>query len=158
MCLTTTAMVQGEVILAEGASVAGPLYTRTRLCCLDCRAQDNLTLCSRCQWPGAATRGQGDFCCDGAYSVCGPACEEGEWHRAECGVLAEAAEVPSIDPGQESCHLYPCLLPLRLLLLRRSDPASWRVLDTFMDHDEQRRLKDSQSWRLHEASVLQFLH
>ena len=90
--------------------------------------------------------------------MCGPACEEGEWHRAECGVLAEAAEVPSIDPGQESCHLYPCLLPLRLLLLRRSDPASWRVLDTFMDHAEQRRLKDSQSWRLHEASVLQFLY
>ena len=91
------------------------------------------------------------------FPVCSLQCEKGLFHRHECSVLSQAQCEPNISFDQESFHLYPCITPLRLLLLRETDPDSWRVLDTFMDHNDDRENKDNHAWKLHELLVRNFI-
>ena len=70
------------------------------------------------------------------YPVCSIECENGKNHKFECSVFSSSEFRPNISFSEETFHLYPCITPLRVLLLRRSNPDAWRVIDTFMDHDE----------------------
>ena len=78
------------------------------------------------------------------------------WHQMECAVLSQSETEPSISYDKDTFHLYPCIVPLRLLLLRNNNPSAWRVIDTFMDHNDQRD-QDSQAWKLHELLVRNFV-
>ena len=93
----------------------------------------------------------------GYFSVCSQECENGFFHLHECSILSNAQCKPNVSFDQESFHLYPCITPLRLLLLRETDPDAWRVLDTFMDHNDDRENKDNQAWKLHELLVRNFI-
>ena len=79
------------------------------------------------------------------------------WHQMECSVLSETETDPNISFDKDTFHLYPCIVPLRILLLRRNDSSAWRVIDTFMDHNDQRESKDNQAWKLHELLVRSFV-
>ena len=78
------------------------------------------------------------------------------WHQMECAVLSQSETEPSISYDKDTFHLYPCIVPLRLLLLRNNNPSAWRVIDTFMDHNDQRD-QDNQAWKLHELLVRNFV-
>ena len=45
----------------------------------------------------------------------------------------------------------------RVLLLAESNPADWAIIDSFMDHDSDRKKKDSPAWRIHELLVSNFV-
>ena len=52
------------------------------------------------------------------------------------------------DPGM--CGMapeYSCIVPLRLLTLRRRDPALWARVQRLMDHDEERR-RETKYWKM----------
>jgi len=137
--VATRDIEKGSVILRDQASVLGPMITKTKLACLNCLATEGLRPCSRCKWP-----------------VCSSECEDGMWHLMECAVLSQSETDPNISYDKETFHLYPCVVPLRLLLLRKNNPSAWRVIDTFMDHNDQRD-QDSQAWKLHELLVRNFV-
>ena len=42
---------------------------------------------------------------------------------------------------------YSCIVPLRLLTLRRRDPALWARVQRLMDHDEERR-RETKYWKM----------
>ena len=46
---------------------------------------------------------------------------------------------------------YSCIVPLRLLALRRRDPALWARVQRLMDHDEERR-RETKYWKMFQAS------
>jgi len=138
--VATRKIRKGEIILSDQAAVVGPMYTKCRISCLNCLKTTNLQPCSKCSWP-----------------VCSQECENGFFHLHECSILSNAQCKPNVSFDQESFHLYPCITPLRLLLLRETDPDAWRVLDTFMDHNDDRENKDNQAWKLHELLVRNFI-
>ena len=43
------------------------------------------------------------------------------------------------------------------MLLRKSNPDDWNVLNTFMDHSSERDEKDGQKWKLYELLVVNFV-
>ena len=71
--------------------------------------------------------------------LCGPQCEDGPVHAPECAVLARAQ--PRVEvTEQDSWHpVYSAVAPLRLLAVRRQDPATWAMVDRLMDHLAARR-------------------
>jgi len=138
--VATRDIKKGEIILTENAAIHGPMYTKCKLSCLNCLQSQNLFACRNCGWP-----------------VCSIECENGKNHKFECSVFSSSEFRPNISFSEETFHLYPCITPLRVLLLRRSNPDAWRVIDTFMDHDEDRESKDNQAWKLHELLVRNFV-
>ena len=42
---------------------------------------------------------------------------------------------------------YSCIVPLRLLTLRRRDPELWARVQRLMDHDEERR-RETKYWKM----------
>ena len=75
----------------------------------------------------------------------------------ECHVLASVKHKLNLSLDQKSFHLFPCITPLRMLLLRNSDPLSWAVLETFMDHCDERGAKDGQAWQIYDLLVINFV-
>ena len=91
------------------------------------------------------------------YPVSEGGCETGRWHSLECEVLASAQEKVEITDYQANCPLFSCITPLRMLLLRRTDPAAWRVVDTLMDHNDDRDLTDNPAWKVHLVLMVNFV-
>ena len=84
-------------------------------------------------------------------------CEDGKWHRMECEVLAAAPERIEIDNYEAACPLFSCISPLRMLLLRNTNPDAWRVVDTLMDHNNDRDLTDNPAWKVHLLLMINFV-
>ena len=140
--VATRTINKGEVVLSDYPAVCGPIYTRSKPTCLNCLkvATPDSYRCRKCGFP-----------------VCDEECEAGVWHRRECQVFQSAGYKAGTISCQELCPVYSCITPLRLLLLKKfSDPA-WDVVNTFMDHDEDRARKDSPAWKLHEVLVVNFI-
>ena len=78
------------------------------------------------------------------YPFCDPECSADPLHFAqECGILAKISELTRGFFSEESSALlqveaYHVVLPLRLALLRDSDPDSYFLLSKAMDHREDR--------------------
>ena len=134
---------QGEVILSEYPLVAGPLYTRSKPVCLGCLrlVAGNTYRCGGCGLP-----------------VCDAACEQAAIHRQECKVFQAAGFKLEVEDWTAYCPIYSCITILRALLLQETDPAAWSVIDSLMDHEEERVAKDSPTWRVHELLVVSFVN
>ena len=134
-------MWQGSVVMTEEGVVVGPLYTRTRPVCLEClREGPDLLPCTSCGWP-----------------VCGGGCEVGAWHSMECEILATAKARIKPSNFDTNCPLFSCISPLRMLLLRRTNPDAWRVVDTLMDHNNERDLSENTAWKVHLLLMINFV-
>eukprot|EP00092_Neocalanus_flemingeri_P014061 GFUD01015169.1.p1 GENE.GFUD01015169.1~~GFUD01015169.1.p1 ORF type:complete len:507 (+),score=138.21 GFUD01015169.1:76-1521(+) len=141
--VATRTISKGEVVMSDYPVVCGPIYTRTKPVCLNCLklATADSYRCSKCDFP-----------------VCGQECEEGVWHENECRVFQAAGYKGGITSCEELCPVYSCVTPLRILLLKKFSPQAWSIVDTFMDHDQDRARKDSPAWKIHELLVVNFIH
>ena len=63
-----------------------------------------------------------------------PLCCSGPLHQAECDVISDQ------PAGNElSSSLYLTVSVIRLLSLKKKDPERWKLVETLMDHLEERR-------------------
>merc|ERR1712106_167066 len=133
---------KGEEVMSDYPVVCGPIYTRSKPACLNCLklATSESYRCSKCEFP-----------------VCDKECEDGVWHQNECSVFQSAGYKGGTINCDELCPVYSCVTPLRLLLLKKFSPQAWSIVDTFMDHDEDRAKKDSPAWKIHEMIVVNFV-
>ena len=122
----------GEVVLSEYPIVAGPLYTRSKPVCLQCLKKLSAETVVNCPLCGAP--------------LCGDAAclEGGRWHAMECSVLQAAGYQISIQNWDADCPIYSCITVLRGLLLQQKDAGAWKILNSFMDHDQVRFVAGSQ--------------
>ncbi len=51
-------------------------------------------------------------------------------------VLEKAGYEISIQNWDADCPIYSCITILRALLVEQANPAHWKILQTFMDHDQ----------------------
>ena len=118
------ALSAGQLLLRELPLAAGP-QLEAEPQCLGCGRllATRAAVCAGCRWP-----------------VCDERCAASATHADECAVLArDPGDRPT--PGTEPCARYDCILPLRLLLLRRQ-PRLWEKIDKLESHLEQRRGTD----------------
>ena len=128
---------QGEVIFGEREPlVVGPNHECPPLClqCLD--PCDLSNVCPGCGYPMCS-----DQCCSDHQTT------------EECQLLSRAA-APVFSDGSRS-EAYHVILPLRLLITERQDPAKSRLAQLFMDHRED-RLK-SQYWPYCQEVIVPFI-
>ena len=133
----------GEVVLSEYPVVAGPLYTRSKIVCLQCLRLVGAESyrCSSCSFP-----------------LCDQTCQNGSWHAEECKLFSKANFQLQVEDWSAFNPIYSCIAVLRTLLLRETNPAGWEIIDSLMDHDKERAEKDSPSWKVHELLVVTFIH
>ena len=82
---------------------------------------------------------------------CDEECAAASTHREECPILARA-DKPDFE-AEGDTEAYHCLLPLRLLLLTRSQPkVAALALRHLMDHEEER--KGGEDWLTTERTVV----
>ena len=105
---------QGEEIICEKPYIVGPKIVNSPIC-LGCHktlfqpdAKKDFYKCSSCTFP-----------------LCGPQCEKSEYHVQECKLMAEkftSSTIKNTGNTIQNESSYCVILPLRLILLQRSDP------------------------------------
>lgn len=114
----------GEIILREGPCVIGPKIM-SHVLCLGCLkainppSSDDYYKCSKCTWP-----------------VCGRSCETMPNHVDECRVMSERNFKCSIvNNGNAKVEASYCLIaPLRVILLRHSNPRAYKAIMELVSH------------------------
>ncbi len=101
------------------------------------------------------------FLCPGCgWPLCGPQCLGGRAHSAEeCSILAKGTRGKvsfRTDRMRRPHPHYRCVAPLRLLLLRDSQPEVHKRLGMLMDHNRDRREKDPELWGIYEEYVTKY--
>lgn len=129
--IATRDIKQGEMILKEKPAVIGPKVACTTVC-LSCgkyldpnEYQDNFDYykCSKCNWP-----------------MCGPACENAEVHKPECKAMTDRKYKCDIKYiGSNKVQAAYCVIsPLRVLLMRYSNPLQFENIMNLESHLEDR--------------------
>lgn len=128
----------GEVILKEPHLVIGPKQ-RSAPVCLGChKSVTGSYICKGCNFP-----------------VCAPSCEISKYHKAECQVLARATGKIRIDNMSAAHPAYECILPLRCILLKESDPKKWEEIRNMQDHVED--IKNTELHNVIQRNTVEFL-
>jgi hypothetical protein len=139
--VATRTLEPGECVLTEFPVVVGP-KPHTYVMCLGCYAPaDGSTLCSCCGWP-----------------VCGPECEAAPCHaNAECPVFKSARiRFQSVENCMDACPQLNCVTPLRLLLIKESNPGRWESEVKIMEsHNEERR--NTAIWENDQINIVEYL-
>ncbi|XP_023349162.1 protein msta isoform X2 [Eurytemora carolleeae] len=132
-CMVTSRKVcAGETLFQEEPVVIGPNQVGSPIC-LSCYSSIDLQYrCTSCQYP-----------------LCGPDCQTSSVHAEECAVLSRG-EPPVFQ--EENTEAYHCILPLRLVLLSRSNPDIFNLTDRLMDHEEER--SQGEDWQITERTVV----
>ena len=139
--VTTRSVRAGETLFMEEPLVHGPNQdgwgdSQHSPACLSCYSPVTM-----------------DYLCPGCgYPMCGEECAGHPHHQEECSVLS-AGHKPVC--GSTVTEAYHCILPLRMLLLARSDPDRFNLTDHLMDHEEER--KGDKDWLITERTVVQKL-
>lgn len=114
---------QGEKILSEKPYVLGPKIINSPIClgCHKTLFEPNTSIdfykCSSCTFP-----------------MCGPDCERSAYHVEECKIMKESfcqSRIKNSGDPRQSESSYCVILPLRLILLKKSDPA--RLVKVFVN-------------------------
>lgn len=124
---------QGEMILKEKPAVLGPRMA-TAVQCLSChkklepsKLEDGKTFdfykCSSCCWP-----------------MCDQKCERAEIHRAECELMTSRKYKCTIkyEPSDKVEAAYCVIAPLRVLLMKDSNPLQYENVMALESHLEDR--------------------
>ncbi|KAK3926931.1 SET domain-containing protein SmydA-8, isoform A [Frankliniella fusca] len=143
--VATKDIAAGDLILREEALIVGPCQN-SKPVCLGClkqfdgehyiRSSDNEDChrCMGCQWP-----------------LCSPTCpgleRDGHARHALLGhTYEECAALSAAGPSgrrvmdlRARTPLYNVIVPLRILLLEKQDPARWRAVRRMQSHDSVRR-------------------
>ena len=110
-----------ELVLWDTAAVTGP-------------AADTAPVCLQC-----FSRVDGSFLCPGCYfPLCGWSCAGGRRHRDECEIFSNLERKIILEDFKEKAPIYATIAPLRLLLLKKSNPVLWARMCSLMDHNQVR--------------------
>lgn len=117
----------GEVILREHPCVVGPKITSLPMC-LGCHKTIaapafDFYKCSKCSWP-----------------MCGESCEILESHVEECKLMtAKSFKSPIKFSGSTKIESSYCVIvPLRVILLKFSNPKAYETVMSLVSHLDQR--------------------
>ena len=139
--VTTRNVFAGETLFMEEPLVHGPNQDGwpnsqkfpVCLSCYDCVTFDYL--CPSCGYP-----------------MCDQECASDPLHQGECSVLSKGEKPVFKNKVTEAYH---CILPLRMILLARTDPNRFNLIDHLMDHEEER--EETKDWFTTERTVVQKL-
>ena len=136
-----------EAVMADTAAISGPEELTRVPVCLVCyqplNAEETSFPCGKCGIPLCSPE------CAGIRSS--PRLTHPDF---ECGLLAASGlEIPY----EKALPLMKCVLPLRMLLLKRVNPLSHSRIDLLMDHNDVRRVKDTLTWDSYQKHVVDFL-
>ena len=128
--VTTRNVFAGETLFMEEPLVHGPNQDGwpnsqkfpVCLSCYDCVTFDYL--CPSCGYP-----------------MCDQECASDPLHQGECSVLSKGEKPVFKNKVTEAYH---CILPLRMILLARTDPNRFNLIDHLMDHEEER--EETKDW------------
>jgi len=130
---------KGELIFTEQALASGPNHNLTTDHCLDClKPMQEKYRCSKCGWP-----------------VCNATCETGPRHTIECSTFAENKSKIDVEQLFDTGVIYWPISALRILLLSRSNPNSWAIIQRMMGHREEQKLKES--WKFYKEHLVDFI-
>lgn len=129
--IATRDIKQGEMILKEKPAVMGPRISCTPQC-LSCaiKLEPNKVgdkyefyYCSSCNWP-----------------MCGPKCEKADVHKAECKIMTDRKYKCTIEyQGPDKSEAAYCVIvPVRVLLMKESNPLQFENLINLQSHLEDR--------------------
>lgn len=121
-----------ELVLWDRAAAVGP-------------GADTLPVCLECFKKVESREGGGGpaFLCPGcSFPLCGPKCVAGSLHKEECSIFSKLQKKPQFEDLNEKNPIYAAIAPLRLLLLKRSNPSLWAMVISLMDHNEDRFIAD----------------
>ncbi|XP_070506795.1 SET domain-containing protein SmydA-8-like [Chironomus tepperi] len=112
----------GEIILREKPIVIGP-KTISNVLCLGCHQSlyGNYYNCSKCTWP-----------------LCGKSCETSEYHVEECKIMSEKNFKTSIKATGKLESSYCVIVPLRVIMMRKTQPKMYEKLSKLVSHLDQR--------------------
>jgi len=130
---------KGELIFTEKAIASGPNHTLVENHCLNClKKMENNYRCSKCAWP-----------------VCDEECEIGENHSIECATLAEHKDEIDVELLLEKSVLYWPISALRILLLSKSNPGTWSIIQRMMSHSDEQ--KNKLAWSQYKVHLVDFI-
>lgn len=129
--VATRDIQQGEMIMKEKPAVIGPRMSSPAHC-LSCGMKLEPTKigdkydfykCSICCWP-----------------MCGQKCEKAEIHKAECKIMTDMKYKCTIKYEQpnKSEAAYCVIAPLRVLLMKQSNPQQYENICNLESHMDQR--------------------
>lgn len=127
--VATRDIKQGEMIFKEKPAVLGPRITSSALC-LTCGVRleplaetYDFYKCTTCHWP-----------------MCGPKCEKSDVHKPECKVMSERkyqCDIKYEFPDKVE-SAYCVISPLRVLLMKFSNPQQYENLINLESHLDER--------------------
>ncbi|XP_023348143.1 protein msta isoform X2 [Eurytemora carolleeae] len=109
----------GEVIFTDQPAVIGPDNSALPMCLVCWRKIMSYYTCPGCGWP-----------------LCGEKCRDTKSHQRECSFFQERGKKVEISGFGKPNRIYDAVLPLRILLLKLSDPRVYRLVCLLMDHHE----------------------
>ncbi|RVE47333.1 hypothetical protein evm_008014 [Chilo suppressalis] len=129
--VATRDIKQGEMILKEKPAIIGPRMS-TAPHCLSCgkklqpmKIKDvfDFYKCKSCNWP-----------------MCGPECEKADIHKSECKVMTDRNYKCTIkyEQADKAEAAYCVIAPLRVLLMRESNPKQYENIMALESHLEDR--------------------
>ena len=84
-----------------------------------------------------------------------PCCQESPAHAPECQLLQENRVKVRLEDCTSPASIYSFILPYRLLMLRRTAPATFSRVASLPDHIVQRA--GLGEWDVHQADIVNFL-
>ncbi|XP_073991921.1 SET domain-containing protein SmydA-8-like isoform X3 [Rhodnius prolixus] len=130
----------GTIILRVPPLVLGPTCINNTPICLSCYAPINdLVSCERCNQCG--------------WPICGSGCKaqylEDGHSDAECNALRKSTRKPETS---KDYHLYNIILPLRVALLKLSNPCKWAEIQKMQSHTKFRK-KNKELWNNNQKMI-----
>ena len=120
LLVATQDIQPGEIVLEDTCLIEAPDGFPVCLGCLG--AVDGRYSCPSCAWP----------CC-GATE-----CSQAPVHQLECAMYRENSLVPVMRSYSQPHTMYAMVAMVRMMILKREDPARYQVIEELMDHWEER--------------------
>ena len=119
-----------QLIMTDQPCVVGP-PAKTVPVCLECLAPltPSSPPCPGCSVP-----------------LCSPSCFSGPLHQQECALLSSSVPSISIEDYSSPHIFYSAIVPLRMWLLKTSNPSLWEKVN-FLQEGDQDELEKSQMWK-----------
>jgi len=109
----------GENIFSDKPACIGPDNSSKPLCLGCFRKVSGIYKCPRCNWP-----------------MCQPSCTTSPYHVDECALFRKRGAKITIPWYDKPCTYYDAILPLRVLLLKYSNPKVYELVNLLMDHND----------------------
>jgi len=109
-----------EMIFTDQPAVVGPDNSAIPMCLVCWRKVSGVFVCDKCGWP-----------------LCGESCRDTKSHSKECSFFQEKKTKVHVTAFGIPNKLYDAILPLRLLLLKKTNKSVFRLISLLMGHTEE---------------------